>query len=640
MVLIPLLTHVALTLGQWAQIQSHEGREASWRIAALRATVVWGVLLLAITEILGAGHLLTRGWLTLSWVVLLLGVTAWLLTLRRGGAFPAITFSLGHLSDVDRLLLVGVVILVGLIGVAALVTLPQHSDAVSYHMGRVMHWAQNRSVSHYATPDSRQVFMPPWPAYVVLHFHLLSGGDRLANIVQWLSMVGTLLAVSVIVSQLGGGRKAQIYAVVFTATLPFGIAQASDTLTDYAAAYWVVCGTVFALEARQRPETWSPWLYLGGAAALGMQTKGTAPLYALPFVIWPLLTAFRRLSVRRWSARVTTLALIVLSLNAMYWARNWRSFGFPLGPESHMVLLSVQEYALLPTLSNLIKNLALHLATPFDALNATFTDAILALHARLGVDVLDPATTHPMGSIGLRWVWPGTNSAPMHLVLFTLTIGLLWVKARGEAWRFRRLYAVAALAGLMIFSATIKWQGAARFQIPFFASFAPLVGIRLEARAPWSTGRWIAALLLIAALPVVVFDRWRPLIGMRPYTVTESIFKLSPTEVLFAGKPRLRKPYESVADEILGSSCKNVGIRMDSHDPEYLWWWLLQPEDNEIQIEHDLVFPGLEAYSRKDFQPCALICVICDPKHLTRDGLTATQVWDEVILYRDVPVPP
>ena len=129
----------------------------------------------------------------------------------------------------------------------ALIYPPNTPDSMSYHMPRVMHWIQNQNVDFYPTSTTRQLYVSPFSEYVILHLQLIVNGDRLANLVQWFSMFGSLIGVSLIARELGGNTKSQIFSALFCATIPMGILQSTSTQTDYVVSFWIVILVYFLL---------------------------------------------------------------------------------------------------------------------------------------------------------------------------------------------------------------------------------------------------------------------------------------------------------------------------------------------------------------------------------------------------------
>jgi hypothetical protein len=112
---------------------------------------------------------------------------------------------------------------------------------MTYHLARVLHWQQDRSVALYAINIERQLHLPPGGEYGILRLDLRSGGDRLDNLPQWLAAMGSLPVVSLIPARLDATARGQALAAVFCATLPMGILQSSSTQNDYQVAYWLAC---------------------------------------------------------------------------------------------------------------------------------------------------------------------------------------------------------------------------------------------------------------------------------------------------------------------------------------------------------------------------------------------------------------
>jgi len=66
-------------------------------------------------------------------------------------------------------------------------------------------------VRHYPTHIQRQLWLNPGAEFVVLHFQVLSGGDRLANLPQWLAFAGSISVSSLIAQSAGVSRRGQLF---------------------------------------------------------------------------------------------------------------------------------------------------------------------------------------------------------------------------------------------------------------------------------------------------------------------------------------------------------------------------------------------------------------------------------------------
>src|SRR5207247_2483992 len=102
------------------------------------------------------------------------------------------------------------------------------------------------------TVNLRQLVLGPGAELIVLHLQILSGGDRLANLVQWLAYAGLVAGASLVARELGAGRRGEFFAASLAASIPMAILQASSTQTDAVAALWLVCLLVFLFRLRER----------------------------------------------------------------------------------------------------------------------------------------------------------------------------------------------------------------------------------------------------------------------------------------------------------------------------------------------------------------------------------------------------
>ena len=234
-----------------------------WRQVILLGGVGWGVWLVVLTESLSYFRILHRNALVVGWSVL---IFLSLLIIRR--ALRRIEkIRLPDLSASAILLISGILLIVIITGLIALLSPPNNWDSMTYHLSRVMHWAQYQSVAHYATHELRQLYQNPWAEFAILHLQILSGDDQLVNLVQWFSMIGCIIGASLIAQQLGASLYGQLLAALVAATIPMGILQAVTTQNDYVVSFWLVCFVAFILSARQNLR----WVYiLGIAGSLGL----------------------------------------------------------------------------------------------------------------------------------------------------------------------------------------------------------------------------------------------------------------------------------------------------------------------------------------------------------------------------------
>jgi hypothetical protein len=369
------------------------------RGAVLASAVCGGVLVTALTEVFSLVRGLTLGGLLVAWATALAAAGLLLARLRvfRQSRPPSGLPPLPR--GLDLAMAVWIATVVALTGALALSAVPINPDSMIYHLARVAHWVENRSVAFYPTHIVRQLYQPPWAEFAVLHLFIFAAGDRLVNLVQWASMVASLVGVSIIARQLGAGRRGQLLSAFACATIPMGILQSRTPQNDYAAALWLVCLVSALLAMDSRPGA-LPTLGAGASLGLAWLTKGTSYVFAAPFVVVFVLMGRNRPLSRKLTQGLV-IGLCAVALNAPQYWRNAQVFGSPLGPGAEGSFRYAND-ALSPTIlaSNALRNLGMHAGTPWQAANAQIERAIASLHQGIGIALDDPRST-----------WPGTRFA-------------------------------------------------------------------------------------------------------------------------------------------------------------------------------------------------------------------------------------
>jgi len=586
----------------------------SWRSLFLLASTVVGVLITLITEFLSACKLFSFSWVLGTWglVGTLVGGATCLLEISKRRSFgvpqkESLTF--GEISLLSKLLLLGVVFIVTVIGAIALIAPPNNWDSMTYHMSRVAHWIQNQGVGNYPTNIIRQLYMNPWAEFAILHLQVLSHGDRYANFVQWFSMVGSLVGVTLIAKHLGASLQGQVFAAVVCATIPMGILQASSTQNDYVTAFWLVCFVAFGLLLTT---TWH-WIYLiatGCALGLAILTKPVAYLYALSFCVW---FGFAWLKILRWRLwkPVVLLVVVVLSINLGHYKR---SLDLPM---SHVRLYVNEEIGPSVLISNVVRNIALH--TGFtQQVGDKVESGVHLLHKLLRVDVNDERTTWP----GMHFSIPrgsrheDTAGNPVHLVLIFATVGI-WLTDRLssrssliDSSDFSK-YVAALLCAFFLFCLCLKWQSwGSRLHLPLFVLWSPLIALVMDRTPHRGFVNVIAFSLLFFSLPWVFLNQSRPLISR------DSILNSSRIDMYFRNRPSLREPYINAANSITRGECRHIGLSIGGDDWEYPFWVLLR-ENRPSYIQH-IDVTNESAVLSEDFDPCAIICIQCSEDWIQR----------------------
>ena len=473
------------------------------RDLVLRATVLAGAAVWAITETLSLFGGLRRVPLAIAWIaVLAIGPMDWhgiADGLRPGPPAPRRLGWWRHISAACAAIL-------ALTAIAAAFSPPNSADAMAYHMPRVLYWAEQGSVRFFPTPYLNQIMLQPFAEYCMLQSYVLSGGDHFVNFVQWIAAALSAIAVSAIAREFGAPPRAQAFAALFCAAIPSGILASSGAKNDYVLALWLAAAVYFALRWRASRAAADAAL-LGCALGLALLTKATAYLFAP----WPLVAILARPASEsgcRFLRAAALMAACALAINLPQYIRNWDLSGSPMGYGSAFGTAEFrwrnETLGWKQTLSNMLRNASEQFGARSDAWNQDVYTAVIAAHQRLGIDPADPATT---------WRWsayaPPRNAnheadAPNRVplaILAALFGVLLWRGARGRD-RLLALYALSLVVGFVAFCAYLKWQ-------PFMARLYSAV-VRVG-DAPRIDGA--AALAASGAMSAAA--RWRAAAGDR-----------------------------------------------------------------------------------------------------------------------------
>jgi len=603
--------------------QSDAARKAGgWELAALLSAALCGAAVTLSLEALTLFQAIRAETVTLVWLLLDVAAAAWLLAHLRWNPLQRQTVRL-HLAWDEWLFVSLLALLLGGLLAVAWVAPANTPDSLLYHMARVVHWAQDASLRHYGTAYGHQLWNPPFAETVVLTVRTLWGSDRPANLVQWSALVGSLIAVSGIGRLLGLGRRGRFLAVAVAASIPMAVLQATSTQNDLVTAFWLAAAAAFVLLSRSVRPGWLETLGLGLSLGLGLLTKGTFYVFGLPVAVWFVVTRPWRSDARRILLQLALIGASVLVLNLGYWSRNLAAADTPLGPSDWVgghgttTLASLKpKVALYPL--RLLRGLAPHLAGPWPAWTEALDSGVKTAFAAFDVDVNAPIAV---------WAWNHEDLAgnPLHLLLIGATIaGLAWRRRRDVLLELAACVTAAFLLMGLFVSPALTIFGV-RLQLPLFVLWAPVAA---GVFAPWLPARvrsLAAGAMILSAAPWLLFNGTRPAIGLQerpgrlslpcsPWwgcTRVASVFVASPVELAFAAVPTVQDDLVQATRALEGTECRSVGLRIDSSDPEYLVWYLLNAPQSGFRLQTIYTTSDLEPMLDRDFKPCAILCTVC-----------------------------
>ena len=655
-ILLPLVVLILLFVARLASAPRDGHEIRPWQAEFLISVCVWGALLVAVTEGLGLLHAIDRLGLAVGWGAILIALLVWESkagALQRGWARLKRMFSMESLNE---RVLFGVAIVVAMVLLAVALVAPANSiDTLQYHMPRVDHWAQNRSLQHFATIYDQQNTRPYWTELVVLNLRVLGGGDRPGNLIQWFGMLAAMIAASGITGLLGGRREAQWFAALFTLSIPMALLQVTVPKNDVLAAMWVLSVAYFVVLSLKRRLEAIELIALGLSVGLAMLTKGTALIFVATLMAWfsivQVLSAGVKVVVR--TGIVVLVACVFL--NGLFWYRNFATYGGPFGsnlpirfaeqPPATVVWDTVRTPTAaggrsgtgdvrtacggdcLPTLLlqgpspdrlfdlgslvqerafKLARMLAMNFVSPFLAFNQPYFRIL-----RLLPQAFPPAFLDMLEAVA--WnneMWAGN---PVHLSLVLVSFGIAALRPFRKRIGPLGGLSLAAIGGyvLVSFSGCSDWPICLRYQLPFFFLGGPIVALALAKLGQRAV--WVAAFgLALYALPYVVISNMRPVVGHTPWpTRIPSVFTVSPVQILFAQSPEDMDEYVDLAGKIKDAGCSRVGLALRPGEQEYTLWWLLNAPESGIRLEYVVASDATRKYLDPSYLRCAILCTDC-----------------------------
>ena len=592
----------------WAILVVKSDESESFRIAFIKTSVVIGIYIVIVTEVLSGFQVFNYTWLVSLWTILALFSSTYLIATCKK---RKLSFFFEHLQRILRafknLPLFGKVsifvtsVIIFLCFFNAILAAPNNSDSLCYHLPRVAHWIQNRSVAHYPTHDLRQISFPPGAAFIVAHLNILSRSDLYANCVQLWAFLGSVISISLITKKIGGSR-AQIGASLVCASIPMAVMQSTTTQTDLTVTFWLICFVFWVFKTNQYSMLDLIWLAM--SFGLAVLAKPTAYLFRSPFLALFGHKFFReKCSIvgfpkRMVTACLKTLFILVLAIGISLpaYLRNYNVFGSFLGIDTGTRLQTISAGSFV---SNVLRNIGLNLPI------LEYWKAVEIIHHDiLGIRMDDPSTTFDGKGFqyNYRWLYllPDEDlvGSPTHFMLFGFACLLFLLRGNrhGEYdLTDMRKFVLCLLAGFILYSLLLKWQiWGNRLMLPmvFIGSVASGVLLsRLQVKRSTSLHAVLVCCLSAVGIFYSLTPIRHPFISLpksySTYSQSDSVFTLTRQEKYFSGTYKdLNVPINAICQRIRRDKPKVIGLIFDEPLPEYLFWVSAINGSEPVKVMH------------------------------------------------------
>ncbi len=603
------------------------------REALLRTCLTMAGLIYVSTELLSLIGAVTPAGIVVFWSLVSMAVTVIVLINRKRLPLPLSgekTFSLHWLQ---WLMIAGVLVIVVVNVYVAAQTPPNNWDSMVYHLPRIEHWLQNRSVEFYATHVNRQLFFSPGFEYVLLHVRALSGGDTFLNLTGVFVWLVAATAVSELARLLKAQATGQLLAGLLALLLPTGVLYASTTKNELYLGLWILTALVFFLRFKATT-SWQDAVSFGAAIAFAVHTKTTAYILLLPVVVWFVVWGIRSQKGKIWRYGAAII-LLFLAINLPHAVRNQQLYGRFLGPQEETAYYHNETYGVRVLVSNVLRNLAMHMRAT-EGWNRILYYGLSSIH-----DVMD------IGTSDTRTTWPGyqfslppirfnedETGAPLHLILFLMCVAVWLFRRRKKDDNDLAGFVLVMVTGFLLFSGYLRWQfWVVRLMISLGLMASVVIGVLLE-RIP---KQWVHAGVIFLNLLFAAFCLYKNPTKPLPVVYDYNIANL-PRVLSMIYPPALQPDYMEVL-ELLNREmvCDQVGLVTDNATWEYPIWVEMSKYHPALRIEHVLVENANARLMEAAFSPCVVLVMTEErPDSLQLPGgqtLVAERHLEEISVY-------
>lgn len=348
---------------------------------------------------------------------------------------------------------------------------PNNYDSLSYHLPRVEHWIDNKSVYPYSTNIIRQIIHPPLAEYYILILRILTDGDYFSNIVQFSSMIGTLTIATLFAKEFNFSFIGQLFCAIIIFSIPMAILQSTTSQNDYVSSFFFITFLFFLHQCFINNFKTDDCFYLVLSIFLSGLVKYSAIIFCLPFVLFLIFKTISKSYIVYKFFYISFILAFLLYIPFLY--RNFLNFGDILGSKSVTNLMSNEIISISSMISNFTKLVFNNLALPYNKWNFELNNLIQNIHNYFNYSLNTNENNFMNIPFNVFFVFHEDYTGSF--IHFTLFLSILFIVAFNFKFisKYIILYFILSIFSLLFYSLLFKWQPwANRLVLPMIISLS------------------------------------------------------------------------------------------------------------------------------------------------------------------------
>lgn len=489
-------------------------------------------------------------------------------------------------------------------------TVPYNWDSMTYHLPRIMQWAQNKSVAHYLTHDVRQLASPVLAEFVNLQVYLMTGkADSIFNFLQCISFITNALLVFYITQKLKVSKPYCWLSMLLFVSMPIAFGEALSTQVDHFSTVFLLIFIYFIMDLIEDThrllwdkENITYVIILSLCIGLGYLAKPSVMFGMIFFAVWLLVVSIHRKDIVKDVLYLIILAsIIMVMVIAPEILRNIKTFhaiSDPIAGARQLVGTLNPLYLIV----NGLKNYTMNLPNVYVDFAALIEHGVYWIAYMLGVNIHD----HSIAEDGKEFYLhlPATydhDTAINPTIVIFATIAVLCLilrKIKREKYDVADWFSVVAIGAFLFFCVILRWEPfVTRYMLSYLALLCPVVTIWLWKFKDSNKANFVAGMISFICI-VELMD----LFG---YHVNIAKGQKNEIADYFVVNERYIEDYSVIKETLEKMDIKSVGLYIAMATMyEYPIWTMV---NTDVRIEPILVENTTTKYEDNSFIPEVIV---------------------------------